>query len=806
MSLLLDALKKAAEQKAAKNKQDIAESRASDETVIDAAAEDVSELEDDADRSTRQSARAMRDETEVDQSELDSAMRATASEAEDDDETRLDIPDTTGTEAPSLSAQMQTGEDETIIFADEDVADLMGEPEYVNRETRSPEDETELRLPLREDETDVGEVAPADYGDETDLSQLLSRDEETDVSKVAAANYGDETDLSQTVSREDDTDISQSLESAQQPAIADETDLGEQPGVTDETNLEGQSGDEDQTDISVPPASVADLEYAQAQRAAAAETTDVSQFTGPADDAGAADEDMSLLLVERDQTNLTIPGQATDPRALQGGASGDDELGLVDTTRHRIPDDTTTAAAETQSNATATTNVNRDTQTTRTATTRTESTRTYAPDNYDRTLMRLPSDDASKLFAGMKSDSDVVMTPEYAKKVFQSKSSAQRLQLYKIYGGIAAVILLAIGVYGLFEFQTQQDTIDTSLRPLKRDPMPGLIRPDSEPQADSLFAEGEVDERALSLIESAERAEQPGVDDSAADSQESPAEEAAEVAVVEPEDESVVEAGIETPAVGQDPVVQEVDSVTEEVEVATAADESSLSIETTGQDRSVTSTRDDSSTESSPVVDASRSKLQISSGERMQQKHIWLREAYAAYQAGNDELALELYNKVLEVDPANRNALLARAAIHVQNNNSNDAIRDYQKLLLANPKDALAMASLITVANYSPLETETQLKLMIRDNPASPYLNFALANAYGAQGRWREAQGYYYLALQNNPDDPNYAYNLAVSLEHIAKPRAAIAYYQRALANLDKGLATFSRDVVQQRLEILGKL
>jgi tetratricopeptide (TPR) repeat protein len=95
---------------------------------------------------------------------------------------------------------------------------------------------------------------------------------------------------------------------------------------------------------------------------------------------------------------------------------------------------------------------------------------------------------------------------------------------------------------------------------------------------------------------------------------------------------------------------------------------------------------------------------------------------------------------------------------------------------------------------------------MIQEEPESPYLNFALANAYGAQNRWHEAQGHYFKALQNNPGDPNYAYNLAVSLEHISQPRSAATYYQRALDNFGNGLATFSREVVAQRLEVLGKL
>jgi tetratricopeptide (TPR) repeat protein len=198
--------------------------------------------------------------------------------------------------------------------------------------------------------------------------------------------------------------------------------------------------------------------------------------------------------------------------------------------------------------------------------------------------------------------------------------------------------------------------------------------------------------------------------------------------------------------------------------------------------------------------------MQITTSNEYRQADIWLGEAYAAYRIGDNELALARYGQVLDVDPTNRNALLARAAIRMQDGQINSAIKDYQALLLANPTDSQAMSSLLAVADYSPRETESQLKLMIRADPQSPYLNFALANVYGAQKRWQEAQRHYFTALQNNPDDPNYAYNLAVSLEHISQPSSAITYYQRALDNFTNGLATFNRDIVNQRLEMLGQL
>jgi Flp pilus assembly protein TadD len=761
MSLLLDALKKAAEQKAEKNRQEVPQAGSSDETVIDAA-EDISALEGGVDGSLQKARRPSSDETEIDHSDFDTRLERAQVGRDDGTETLLEKPDPTVTESPSLSEQMQSGEDETIIFAEEDVAEFMGEPEFVSREPRANEDETDLsQLESRGDVTEISEPPPRDSADETDLSQLTLRGGATDINEPPPRDSVDETDLSQLLQREDETDIS------------------------------------------VPPQSVADLEHAAAQRAADATESDISQLTEPVEDiTDSGDEDMSLLLVERDQTNLTTPTSATDPQmpqeqiqVLQDGG-GDDGLALVDTTRHRMPDETVQSADDTRGSATATTGISPDTLTGATTRTEATSTRTYAPDNYDRTLMRLPSEDASKLFAGMKSDSDVVMTPEYAKKVFHSKSSAQRLQHYKFYGGIAIVIMLAIGIYGLFEYQNQSASIDASLRPLKRDPMPGIIRPEKEAKSNGLFSGAEVDERTITLIESADDEIVPDTGVIAEDSESEPEVVAAD-STAPPEALAETGAAADTETVSQPEAVSEApsqarqDTSTADVEEPAAAAEVASSAQPLAED--------------SEVGDSSAS-LKISSGERVEQKSIWLREAYAAYQAGNDELAMSLYNKVLELDPSNRNALLARAAIHVQNNNSQDAIRDYQALLLANPKDSLAMASLLAIANYSPQDSETQLKLMLRAEPDSPYLNFALANAYGAQNRWQEAQGYYFKALEKNPGDPNYAYNLAVSLEHIAQPRAAVSYYRRALDNFGNGLATFSREVVDQRLKMLGKL
>ena len=383
------------------------------------------------------------------------------------------------------------------------------------------------------------------------------------------------------------------------------------------------------------------------------------------------------------------------------------------------------------------------------------STRTYAPDNYGRTLIKTDKGDASQFFAGMKSESAVLMTPENAQKVFISQSSGQRFNHYKIYSGVAATLLLIIFIIGLFEYEEKSIIIDDSLRALKRDPMPNLPKQSSiQDQASLLMPiEGaDVDIKTLALLNNAS-----GSVSAAPQTTEAIADDAEFSGTIKSDDDEVV---------------------------------------ATIQSNPITTTAEN-------VI---KQPFQLTSKRSVSAKNRLLKEAFEAYQRGDNNAALEKYNRVVTDDPQNRNALLARAAINVQSDNNVKAIKDYQTLLIANPKDSFAMSSLISVASISPSKSESQLKEMMRDEPLSPHLNFVLANIYGTQNRWQEAQNHYFKALENNPDDPNYAYNLAVSLEHIAKPKVAIVYYQLALANFNNGKATFNKVVVDKRVEILKQL
>lgn len=765
MSLLLDALKKAAEQKAAKTRDEEPRSGASspDETVLDASTAEAQEGSTEDDSIPRHQ---LEDETELDHSELQTRLESLQGEREDRTEIGFDATETRSTSP----GQAGPGEDETVIVDKDDAATALGQ---------------------------------ADSGEE----QTVIVDEDDATEALAQARSGEDQTL--VFDADDATQFVEDQTGATRPTFEDETELHQPLQPQDRT--ETARGD-DQTDTSMPTARVDGLEAGEAHsREAKNEDTEssastrVEEPTYHQDDTGPSDDDMSLLLVEREPTQFTSHTSTTDPQrpqdalqALRGEAPTAADLGLVDSTQNSLGEDRTSTTDTTQnrtrSSDTATTgliapNRVRPAPPPDDAT----GTQTYAPDNYDRTLMRLPNDDASKLFAGMKSDSDVVMTPDYAKQVFRSKSSAQRVQHYKFYSGIAIVILLAIGVYGAYEYQAENEIIDSNLRPLKNDPMPGIIRPEgAKPESNPLLVGGEVNERALEIIKSVEQDESMSAEPELA-------EEEVSAARAESEEPLASEAGEPETAASETASAQ----TARQAEPEAAGTGSAEAGEPADSQTSISGVI--AETGEPPSGAGASSKLKIQTASRVQEKQLLLREAYQAYQSGNDQLALQSYNRVLQIDPVNRNALLARAAIEFQNGNSKAAIEDYRALLLANPKDSLAMASLIAVAKYSPQETETQLKLMIRDEPDSPYLNFALANAYGAQNRWQEAQGYYYKALQNNPDDPNYAYNLAVSLEHISQPSAAVSYYRRALENYNKGLATFNRDVVDRRLEKLAK-
>lgn len=183
-----------------------------------------------------------------------------------------------------------------------------------------------------------------------------------------------------------------------------------------------------------------------------------------------------------------------------------------------------------------------------------------------------------------------------------------------------------------------------------------------------------------------------------------------------------------------------------------------------------------------------------------------LEGAYQAFNAGDLARSRADYQQALRASPDNRDALLGLAAVEMQSRRYDAAANLYTRVLELDPRDAYAQAGLIGLkGEIDPLAAESRLKNMIAAQPEASFLNFTLGNQYAAQGRWAEAQQAYFRAYAGDPKHPDFAYNLAVSLDRMHQAKPALEYYRRALTLAEKRPVSFDKDQVSTRVSQLAR-
>jgi tetratricopeptide (TPR) repeat protein len=194
-------------------------------------------------------------------------------------------------------------------------------------------------------------------------------------------------------------------------------------------------------------------------------------------------------------------------------------------------------------------------------------------------------------------------------------------------------------------------------------------------------------------------------------------------------------------------------------------------------------------------------RTEVSASRAAPQVHPKVGSAYAAYLAGDLAAARADYQQALREEPGNRDAALGLAALDVRAGRHEAAETAYLRLLQADPRDAHAHAALIALraGRVDPVAAESRVKLMLAENPSAHVLNFTLGNQFAQQGRWAEAQQEYFKAYAAEPDNPDFAYNLAVSLDHLRQPSLALQYYQRAITLAKARGASFQLQVAEDR-------
>jgi tetratricopeptide (TPR) repeat protein len=205
---------------------------------------------------------------------------------------------------------------------------------------------------------------------------------------------------------------------------------------------------------------------------------------------------------------------------------------------------------------------------------------------------------------------------------------------------------------------------------------------------------------------------------------------------------------------------------------------------------------------SAPIQD---SGIQISGGSAtVSPVASGVMRAYQQLQEGRLEEARRAYEGLRVQEPRNTDVLLGLALIAQRQGRVDDAAPLYLKVLETDPKNAFAQASLSgLIARADPAAAEAKLKALIAQQPAA-FLYFRLGNVYAAQGRWNEAQAAYFEAQRLDVESPDYAFNLAISLERIHQPRAALDYYQRALKLAQTKAAAFDAGQAQARIQQLS--
>lgn len=178
-----------------------------------------------------------------------------------------------------------------------------------------------------------------------------------------------------------------------------------------------------------------------------------------------------------------------------------------------------------------------------------------------------------------------------------------------------------------------------------------------------------------------------------------------------------------------------------------------------------------------------------------------LEVAYTALQGRDIEAARVTYEKVLAIDQNNTDALTGLATYSARTGNPLQAERLFNQVLAIDPNDQAARAGLVALrTSGDPAGQESQLRHLIAQDDSQPALHYALGNVLASQGRWAEAQQAYFTAVSGDADQPDYAYNLAVSLERLKQPRAAALQYRRALELAAGRPARFPLDRARARL------
>jgi tetratricopeptide (TPR) repeat protein len=175
------------------------------------------------------------------------------------------------------------------------------------------------------------------------------------------------------------------------------------------------------------------------------------------------------------------------------------------------------------------------------------------------------------------------------------------------------------------------------------------------------------------------------------------------------------------------------------------------------------------------------------------------------YREAKFDEAKFFYQQALNLSPDSRDALLGLAAIELKFGKPENAIAHYRSILSRAPKDSYALSGLLSLSNYRENipKIESEVVSLLRDFPDDPHLHFLLGNLYSEQTNWRGAQSAYQSASSLDKNNPDYLFNLAVSLDRLGETKNALHTYQQAQTLSQFVAPSFSLRSLRERIATL---
>ncbi len=179
--------------------------------------------------------------------------------------------------------------------------------------------------------------------------------------------------------------------------------------------------------------------------------------------------------------------------------------------------------------------------------------------------------------------------------------------------------------------------------------------------------------------------------------------------------------------------------------------------------------------------------------------------AQTLLQQGDLAAAQAAFQKIVAEQPGNLPAWHGLAESSLQQGQLAQAEEAYLQILKLNPKDLKAQDGLIEVqqSGGDPRQIEIRLQALLAAHPELAFLNYGLGNLYVSQERWGQAQTAFLKAYQSDPEQPDYLFSLAVSLDYLGRTATARQLYRLALTAAEHHPTRFSPQQARKRLESL---